>query len=116
MSVTDAVAPDASAAPGAPLSAVGSLRLASGTFLKQINQTRYRKTVVLYRRADGSYVARYASDPPSQRDRLELLRRARAQRLFMELPNKLAAWDEAFPAPRFTDIRERRDPEAQAAD
>src|SRR3954452_12127370 len=74
----------------APTTPVGSLRLASGAFIKQINRTRYRKMVVLYRRADGAYVARYASAPPSQRDRSEVLRRARAQRLYAELPSKLA--------------------------
>jgi hypothetical protein len=80
--------------------------LASGAYVKQINRTRYRKLVVLYRRADGAYVARYTSDPPSQRDRSEVLRRARAQRLFAELPHKLTAWEEAFPPPQFTELRE----------
>jgi hypothetical protein len=100
-----------SEAPAEPTSAVqvGSVRLASGAFIKQINRTRYRKMVVLYRRADGAYVARYASDPPSQRDRSEVLRRARAQRLFAELPHKLTSWEEAFPAPQFTELRERAD-------
>jgi hypothetical protein len=86
---------------------LGSVRLASGAFVKQINRTRYRKMVVLYRRADGAYVARYTSDPPSQRDRSEVLRRGRAQRLFAELPHKLTAWEEAFPPPQFTELRER---------
>ena len=95
---------------------LGSIRLASGAFIKQINRTRYRKMVVLYRRADGAYVARYASDPPSQRDRSEVLRRGRAQRLFAELPHKLTAWEEAFPPPQFTELRERAEAAAEAAD
>ena len=100
----------------APATQTGSARLATGTFIKQINKTRYRKTVVLYRRADGAYIARYASDPPSQRDRSEVLRRARAQRLYAELPNKLATWDDAFPPPRFTDVRDQTDVASHAAD
>lgn len=84
-------------------------RLASGTFLKQINSTRYRKTVILYRRADAVYVARYLSDPPSRRDRMEVLTRTRAQQLYGELPNKLASWNDAFPHARFNDIRDTRD-------
>jgi hypothetical protein len=112
-----ATAPDDTQSAPVPEShAVGSLRLATGAFLKLINNTRYRKTVILYRRADGAYLARYASDPPSRRDRLELVRRARAQRLFSELPNKLVAWDVAFPAPQFTDIRERHADAESAAD
>ena len=106
-----------SEAPAAAAGAVqlGSVRLASGAFIKQINSTRYRKMVVLYRRADGAYVARYASDPPSQRDRSEVLRRARAQRLFAELPHKLTAWEEAFPPPQFTELRERAEVAASEA-
>jgi hypothetical protein len=82
-----------------------AIRLAAGSFWKPINSTRYHKQVELYRRADGRYVARYSSDPPSRRDRLEFLGRARAQRLFNDLPEKTMSFDEAFPVPRFRRIK-----------
>jgi hypothetical protein len=81
-----------------------AVRLASGSFWKPINSTRYHKHVQLYRRVDGRYVARYTSDPPSRRDRLEFLGRVRAQRLYNDLPDKAVPVEEAFPAPQFTRI------------
>lgn len=91
-----------------------TIRLAYGTFIKRINSTRYRKSVQLYRKPDGVYLARYVSDPPSQRDRVEILRRARAQNLYAELPHKFVPWDAAFPPPSFEFIAPRAEPETAA--